>query len=402
MDLVDDARALRGDLGELRRALHAEPEVGLRLPRTQERVLEALRGLPLEISTGTEVSSVTAVLRGGRRTDDPTTVLLRGDMDALPVTERSGEPFAAHNGAMHACGHDLHTAALVGAARLLCALADRLTGDVVFMFQPGEEGWNGAGLMIDEGVLDAAGRRADHAYALHVWSTGLADGLPTGAVASRAGTILSASYDLDVTVRGVGGHGSMPHTARDPVAAAAEMVTALQTAVTRSFDVFDPVVLTVGVLRAGSRRNVIPDTASFEATVRGFSAGIENQMRDVFTRTLRGVAEAHGVRVDVSLAECNPATVNAGAEVDFAGEVARELFGDDRYRTIRNPVSASEDFSRVLSSVPGAMLIVGACPGSVDPAAGPPNHSPLVRFDEDVLVPSAALYAGLAATRLSG
>ncbi|MDT7753581.1 MAG: hypothetical protein QOD96_7243, partial [Pseudonocardiales bacterium] len=166
MDLRDDARSLQPDLLALREALHREPEVGLQLPRTQERVLTALSGLPLEIETGVGTTSVTAVLRGTRRgvepaaepAAEPKTVLLRGDMDALPVDERSGEDFAADNGAMHACGHDLHTSALVGAARLLCAHRDRLAGDVVFMFQPGEEGYDGAGAMIREGVLDAAGR----------------------------------------------------------------------------------------------------------------------------------------------------------------------------------------------------------------------------------------------------
>jgi amidohydrolase len=234
MDLVEDARAAAPDLVRLREALHREPEVGLSLPRTQERVLAALDGLPLEITTGVATTSVTAVLRGDRRdTGDPagpTTVLLRGDMDALPVAERSGEEFAADNGMMHACGHDLHTAALVGAARLLCAHRERLAGDVVLMFQPGEEGWDGAGAMIREGVLDAAGRRADHAYALHVLSTRL----PAGLVVGRPGIALAASFELDVTVRGGGGHGAYPHLARDPVAAAAEMIVALQTAVTRT------------------------------------------------------------------------------------------------------------------------------------------------------------------------
>lgn len=221
MDLRDDGRSLHPDLVELRRALHREPEVGLDLPRTRDRVLTALRGLPLEIHRGESTSSVTAVLRGGaRREEDAPVVLLRGDMDALPVAESSGEDFAAETGTMHACGHDLHTAALTGAAQLLAAHRDRLAGDVVFMFQPGEEGWDGAGRMIDEGVLTAAGRRADHAYGLHVFS----NRMPKGVVTTRPGVFMSASHALDVTVRGAGGHGSNPHTARDPVAAAAEKI----------------------------------------------------------------------------------------------------------------------------------------------------------------------------------
>jgi len=431
MDLLDDAQAMRPELTELRGALHREPEVGLELPRTRDRVLAALAGLPLEIGTGTATTSVTAVLRGTRPAPGPgapgpgapgpgapgpgapgpgapglgaddtaerTTVLLRGDMDALPLDERSGEDFAASNGAMHACGHDLHTSALVGAARLLCAHRDRLAGDVVFMFQPGEEGYDGAGVMIREGVLDAAGRRPDHAYALHV----LAHALPAGVVAGRPGAMLSASYELDVTLHGTGGHGAWPHLAKDPVMAAAEMVSALQVAVARSFDVFDPVILSVGLLRAGTARNIIPDTAYFEATVRAFNPDLEDRLREVFTRCLRGVAAAHGVEVDVELHAQYPATINDATEVEFAKGVVRELLGEERYYPLANPVNASEDFSRVLHAVPGAMVMLGSCPSDVDPDRAPGNHSPLARFDGSVLPTAAALLASLAALRLAG
>src|SRR6266536_2335651 len=252
MSLREDAEVLRGELAALRRRLHQIPEIGLHLPRTQETVLAALEPLPLEISTGTDLSSVTAVLRGAR---PGPVVLLRGDMDALPVTEDSGEEFASKRpGVMHACGHDLHTAGLVGAARLLCARRDELAGDVVFMFQPGEEGYDGAGHMISEGVLDAAGRPAVAAYGLHV----LSSVLPRGVFASRPGSLMAASDGLFVRVLGAGGHGARPHGALDPVPAACEMVTALQTMITRRFDVFDPVVVTVGTFYVGTRRNIIP------------------------------------------------------------------------------------------------------------------------------------------------
>jgi hippurate hydrolase len=395
MDLLQDARAMGPELVALRRALHAAPEIGLGLPRTQERVLEALAGLPLEISTGTATTSVTAVLRGARAGER--TVLLRGDMDALPVDERSGEEFAATNGAMHACGHDLHTTGLVGAAMLLCAHRDRLAGDVVFMFQPGEEGWDGAQTMITEGVLDVAGRRPDHAYALHVTS----NLLPAGLVVGRPGVTLAASFALDVTVVGAGGHGAMPQHSRDPVVAAAAMVTALQTAITRSFDVFDPVILSVGVLRAGTRRNVIPDTASFEATVRAFDPDVGPRLHEVFTRCLQGVAQAHGVEVQIALRPEFPAMVNDPGEAEFAAGVTRALLGEEQYLRAPNPFNASEDFSLVLNAVPGAMFMLGACPPGTDPATAPGNHSPLARFDDSVLPVASALLAGFAAARLA-
>ena len=426
MDLLDDAQALRPELMQLRTALHREPEVGLDLPRTRDRVLAALAGLPLEITTGTATTSVTAVLRGTRpsgatapsgaaapsstaapssaaappataETQDRTTVLLRGDMDALPLDERSGEDFAATNGAMHACGHDLHTSALVGAAKLLCAHRDQLAGDVVFMFQPGEEGYDGAGVMIREGVLDAAGRRPDHAYALHV----MPHALPAGVVAGRPGPMLSASFELDVTVRGAGGHGAWPYRAKDPVVAAAEMVGALQVAVTRTFDIFDPVILTVGVLRAGTARNIIPDTAYFEATVRAFSPDLEDRLRETFTRCVRGVAAAHGVEADVELLSQYPVTINDAAEVEYGSSVVREVLGEQYYYPIPNPVNASEDFSRVLQAVPGAMFMMGSCPPELDPEQVPGNHSPLARFDGAVLPKAAALLAEFAAGRLA-
>ena len=272
MNLLDDARALADDLADLRHRLHRRPEIGLRLPRTQDAVLSALDGLDLEISTGIDLSSVTAVLRGGSAAEDDAcpVVLLRADMDALPVHEEVDLPFrSAVDGAMHACGHDVHMAMLVGAARVLAKQKHALPGDVVLMFQPGEEGFDGARKMIYEGVLEAAGRRPDAAFALHVISN-MTD---CGQVVSRVGPLMAASDGMFVTVRGMAGHGSSPHLSRDPVPATCEMVVALQTAINRQVDAFAPVVLTVGSLHAGTRRNIIPETATFEATVRTFDRG---------------------------------------------------------------------------------------------------------------------------------
>ncbi|MCK7627169.1 M20 family metallopeptidase [Streptomyces sp. RS10V-4] len=394
MDLRDDARALSDDLIRLRRALHRIPETGLELPRTQEAVLAELDGLPLEISTGTGLSSVTAVLRGA---GDGPAVLLRGDMDALPVAERLPLDFAADNGRMHACGHDLHTSMLIGAARLLAAHRDRLAGDVVFMFQPGEEGYDGARHMLAEGVLEAAGRRPVAAYALHVLSAGQ----PTGVFGARGGPMMSASSVLRVTVRGQGGHGSMPHRAKDPVQAACAMVTALQAWITRSFDVFDPVVLSVGTLHAGTQHNVIPDTAEFAATVRSFSDAAQARVKDGTVEVCRGVAAAHEVSVDAQFIENYPVTVNDAAEAEFAAHTVREALGEERFAPRPNPVPASEDFSRVLAEVPGVMMMLGAPPRGADPEHTPNNHSPLAEFDDAVLADGAAVYAELAARRLS-
>jgi amidohydrolase len=398
VNLKDDADEMQGDLVALRHKLHREPEIGLELPRTQERVLEALQGLPLEISTGTSSTSVTAVLRGAARdSGDRTTVLLRADMDALPVDERTGVDFASTNGAMHACGHDLHTTALVGAARLLSHHRDHLAGDVVFMFQPGEEGWGGAKNMIDEGVLDASGSRADYAYGLHV----MANGIPAGLFVSRPGPIMSASHTLDVTVRGAGGHGSSPHRAKDPITAAAQMITSLQVIVTRDFDAFDPVVITVGVVDAGTANNVIPDSAHFGATVRHWSAENEEQLGAVIRRGLEGIAAAHGVEVDIDFRAQFPLTVNNAEEVAFSEGVIRELLGEEHYLESPRPTSSSEDFSYVLDRVPGAFIGLGAAMPGCDPVAAPTNHSPRAQFFEGVLGDAAAVYSALAVEKLA-
>jgi hippurate hydrolase len=395
--LRDDSRAIAGEMTELRRRLHRLPEIGLHLPRTQEAVLEGLEGLGLEITTGSALSSVTAVLRGTAGAADRSAVLLRGDMDALPLTEATGLDYASQTeGAMHACGHDLHTAMLVGAARLLSAHRETLAGDVVFMFQPGEEGWDGARYMIEEGVLDAAGTRVRSAFGMHVLSAQL----PNGIFTTRPDTMMAASDGLSVTVHGAGSHGSTPHLGRDPITAAAEMVTALQTMVTRRFDIFDPVVVTVGSMHGGTRRNIIPEEAGFDATVRTFSAAARDKMRTESIRLCENIALAHGVDVKAEFVDEYPATVNDTVSTAFATEVVTEVFGEQRYRPMPFPQTGSEDFSRVLAAVPGCYLMLGASPGD-DPSAAPYNHSPYARFDESVMSDGALLHAQLAIRALA-
>ena len=394
MSLRAEAGAISDDLVDLRRRLHRIPEVGLDLPRTQETVLAALSGLPLEISAGTALSSVTAVLRGGE--PGGPAVLLRGDMDALPLTEKSGEPFTSeHDGAMHACGHDLHTAGLVGAARLLSARREQLPGDVVFMFQPGEEGLDGAGHMIREGVLTAAGEPVIAAYGLHVMSSTY----PKGMFVGRPGALMAAASGLFVTVLGSGGHGSSPHLAADPVPAACEMVLALQTMVTRQFNVFDPVVVTTGSFHAGTIRNIIPAAASFDATVRTFSAASLEKVRKAAVEICHGVATAHGLDVEVKFLDEYPVTVNNDTEFAFLTDTIRDLYGDDRFTPLEFPITGSEDFSRVLDEVPGAYVFLGATYAD-DPDSAAYNHSPLAAFDDSVLADGAALLAELAVRRL--
>ena len=391
----DEAVAIAQELTELRRSIHAEPEIGLDLPRTQRKVLDALEGLPLELTLGESLSSVTAVLRGGM---PGKTVLLRGDMDALPVTERTGLPYASTvNGAMHACGHDLHTSMLAGAARLLSARQAELAGNVIFMFQPGEEGPGGGRIMVEEGVLDAAGERPVAAYALHV-ASGL---LPLGMFASRAGTVMAAADTLHVTVHGRGGHGSQPHHAADPVPVACEIVLALQAMVTRQFDVFDPIVVTVGTFHAGTVDNVIPDDAHFVATVRSFSPQARAAVEKAAPRLARDIATAHGLTATAEFRDGYPVTVNDADELAFAEQTVADMLGAGRYIAAPDPLTGSEDFSYVLEQVPGAFLMLGACPPDTEPFTAPFNHSAEAIFDDAVLPDGAALYAELALRRLA-
>ncbi|MFD5318738.1 M20 family metallopeptidase [Streptomyces sp. NPDC127098] len=382
------AARIGGELIALRRELHADPEVGLDLPRTQRRILDALAGLGLEITTGTRTTSVVAVLRGAL---PGPTVLLRGDMDALPVTEGTGLPYASTNGAMHACGHDLHVAGLVGAARLLAPRRDELAGAVVFMFQPGEEAGGGARIMIEEGVLDAAGAPPVAAYGVHV----VAD-LPRGVLTTRPGTLMAGYSLLEVTVRGRGGHGSRPYQALDPVPVAAEIITALQTYVTRRFDVFDPVVVTVGEMAAGSAPNVIPETATLRASVRAFSSETAERLAVELPRLAHHIAAGHGLVAEVGYERELPVTVNDEAAAARYAATAIGLFGADRYRPLANPRTGSEDFSLMLERVPGAFGFLGAAPPTPDDRPIEGNHSPNALFDDSILPDQAALLTELA------
>lgn len=394
---LDLARQMAGDLVALRRDLHRIPEIGLHLPLTQQRVLAELEGLDLEVTTGRGLSSVVAVLRGGAGTPGARpVVLLRGDMDGLPVTEEVDVDYASeHVGAMHACGHDLHVAALVGAARILHAQREQLAGDVVLMFQPAEEGPGGAEPMLAEGLLDVAGRRVDAAYALHVFSSEI----PRGRWESRPRELMAGADTVDITVTGAGGHGSAPHRALDPVPVLCEVVLALQTMVTRTFDVFDPVVLTVGRVSAGTKDNIIGDTAELSATLRTFSTAHRELAHRSIERVAAGVSAAHGMTCTVGFSEGYPATVNDVAELEHGRQVVLDLFGPESYRERERPEMGSEDMSFVMDEVPGAYLFLGACPEGVDPQEAPDNHSPRAAFDDAVVPDGAAWLAEVALQR---
>ncbi|HUX73577.1 MAG TPA: M20 family metallopeptidase [Steroidobacteraceae bacterium] len=381
-----EALALLPDLVELRRAIHAQPELGLRTPKTAAKIAAALAGLPLEYREGPSTSGLVAVLRGAK---PGRSVVLRADTDALPLHEDTGLAFASREpGAMHACGHDSHVAMLAGAARLLSARRRDLAGSVLFMFQPGEEGWHGARFMLEDGLLDPL---PDAAFALHVMPNA-----PHGVFTSREGPLLAAADEIRIVVKGRGGHASMPHDALDPLPIACEIVSAIQSFVTRRMPVFDPVVVTIARIEAGTTHNVIPETASLCGTLRTLSAHNRVSLQTGLRTLAEGIAAAHGASAQVEIVPGYPVTRCDARAVALGRRTVLELYGTDSWRTAPTPIMGAEDFAYVLEKTPGAMFFLGASADGSDWRSCCGLHSNRMVIDEAVMARGAAVLAGIA------
>lgn len=389
--LLADARELLPDAVELRRAIHLEPEVGLDLPLTQSKIMDAIDDLDLTVETGTGISSVIATLKG----DGPgPTLLLRGDMDALPMPEDSGEPFASKlDGAMHACGHDSHVAMLAGAARLLHARRSELRGSVKFFFQPGEEGHHGARFAIEEGLLENPA--VDAAFAIHITPNRRA-----GTLATRSGAMMAAADEVFITVTGQGGHASMPHGAADPIPVICEIVMALQAYVTRRVDAFKPAVLTVAKISAGTTTNVIPETAKLAGTLRTVDEKTRAAVHEGIEQVATGIAAAHGCGAVVEIKHGYPVTVNHDGFTAFTVDVFEELLGSAAVANMPTPIMGAEDWSYVLQKVPGSMAFLGVCPDDESPRAAHACHSNRMRIDEGAMAVGIATHAAVALSYL--
>lgn len=385
-NLLKSARDLSAGIVSLRRAIHAEPELGLQTPKTMAKVREALADLPLTWRSGGNTSGQVATLEGakpGKR------VLLRGDMDALPMAEKTDLDFASKiEGRMHACGHDTHTAMLAGAARLLCAKRESITGTIDFMFQPGEEGYHGARHMLDDGLISPL---PDAAFALHIMPNA-----PFGVLAGRPGPLLAAADQFTIKMIGQGGHASMPHDCVDPLPGAAALVSAIQAMVTRRFNAASAVVVTVTQLHAGTTFNVIPDSATLNGTIRTLSKEHRIKVRDLITQTAQSTATAHGLTAEVEIEEGFPVTVCDDRAVALGKAVAKKIGGDEGWRDLKDPIMGAEDFSYLLEKVPGAMFFLGVANEGEDWRSCCAIHSPRMHVDEKALPHGTAMLAGCA------
>ena len=382
------------ELQSLRRKLHQIPEFGLELPNTLKVILDEVSPLG-EITLGKSITSAVLHIKG----DLPgPTVLLRADMDALAVIEDTGVPYASTNGFMHACGHDLHMAMGVGAAKILASRKSELKGEVIIFFQPGEEGHHGADVMIEEQALMVSGSKPIRAYGLHVFSS-----YPVGMMGSRSGPLMASAGDLLVTVTGSGGHGSMPWLSKDPISVLNEIMSALQTMVTKRFSAFDPVIVNIGWVRAGdtATTNVIPETASFGATVRVFSDENATKLKQYTQELVDSIATGFGLSATVEFTRATKVLMNDPQAISSVEKVTSELFGASRYINLPTPIAGGEDFASIVSEIPGAFVFMGACPPGTDHTTAATNHSNKAVFDDSVLGDGAALLASLAVDALS-
>jgi amidohydrolase len=407
LDADVDRRAAQvvGKVVAWRRDIHANPELSNRETRTGELVAQHLRSLGIEVRSGVAHTGVVGVLRGGR---PGPVVALRADMDALPVTEEVDVPFASkvratYNGqevgVMHACGHDAHTAMLMGAAEVLAGMRRDLPGTVVFIFQPAEEGVpagerGGAALMIEEGAL--ANPKPDAIFGLHVFP------YPAGEIRYRPGGAMASSDALRIVVHGRQTHGALPWAGIDPIVVAAQIVLGLQTITSRQVDITAaPAIVTVGAINGGVRYNIIPDSVVMIGTIRTFDTSVQRDIHERVRRTAESIAQSAGATAQVSIDTVAPVTYNDPALTERMLPTLRDVAGADHVQ-LGLPLTPAEDFSRYQQRIPGLFFFLGITPPGTDPRSAAPNHSPRFFVDEAALPVGVRALAHVAVDYLSG
>ena len=372
-NISPQVQALCDDMVALRRDFHRHPELGFQEVRTAGIVAERLRALGYTVRTGLGKTGVTGFLRGGK---PGKTVLLRADIDALPILEQTGAPYASqHSGAMHACGHDAHTAMALAAAEILAKEAPALNGNLFFVFQPAEELLTGAAAMLQDGALD--GVTPDVGFAVHVMNR-----IPVGTIAVRSGPVMTSADKLSITVTGRGGHGANPHSAVDPIVAAAQVITALQTLVSRETHPLKSAVLSITMLKAGTAFNIIPDTVEMIGTLRCFDAELRTSLLASLKRTAEGIASALRCTASVANEFLTPAVINDPTATALARDVAGKIVGDDKV-VEWEPLTGSDDIAYLWERAPGCYAFVGS--GRTDGSPSPAGHNAKFDIDESCM-----------------
>jgi len=383
--IADEAQKILPEIIEIRRDFHAHPELSFQETRTSEKVAALLEQLGLEVKRGVATTGVVGLLKGQAA---GSTIALRADMDALPVEEKTGLPFASKNpGVMHACNHDGHVAMLLGAAMILNSMRDALAGNIKFVFQPGEEGYAGAKQMIEAGVLEDE-PAIQAAFAIHLDPMSA-----SGTFATRGGPIMACADLFNLMIVGKGGHGAMPHTTVDPVFVSAHVITALQGISSRQVSAADSVVLSICTVRTSEGMTIIPDTVELGGTVRLFNPDLREKMPAMMEKIVKGVTSAFGAQYTFDYIHGYPATVNDPDFAELALSAAEDALGNENVRRLKNPRMPSEDFSFFLERVPGTFALLGAAPPDKEPA---PSHSPTTDIDETALAAGASVHAAVA------
>ncbi len=386
MSAIELVRARHAALTELRRDIHAHPELAFEERRTADVVARHLAGLGVEVHTGIGRTGVVGVVKGR---PGPHAIGLRADMDALPMQERNTFSHASrHAGCMHACGHDGHTTMLLAAAEVLAATRD-FDGTVFLVFQPAEEGEGGARAMIEDGLFDRFPMQS--IFGMHNWP-----GIPAGRFAVHSGAAMASADRFDILVRGHGAHAAMPHLGTDPVVAAAALVQSIQTITSRTLDPLDAAVVSTTLFHAGEAYNVIPDRASLAGTVRAFSETVQVRIEARLRELCAGIAAAHGVEVDFDYRRGYPATINTAAEAATCAEVAARVAGAEAVAINPRPSMGAEDFAFFLKEKPGCYVWIGNGEGE----GGCMLHNPRYDFNDDIIPLGAAYWVELARTLL--
>jgi len=380
---IEIPAALADEVIMTRRDLHMHPELGFEETRTASVVAARLRHLGYEVHEGIGRTGVVGVLRGAK---PGRTIMLRADMDALPILEEASNTYRSQfDGRMHACGHDGHVAILLGTAALVAARKDELAGTLCLVFQPAEEGLGGAQAMIDDGLFERF--PIERAYGLHLSSK-----YPSGSLGFREGPMYASSDSIEIDVIGVGGHGSAPHDAVDPIFTAATFVTSVQQIVSRFVDPLEPAVVTIGSIHAGTIHNVIPRTCRMLGTVRAFAKEVRDEMPERIERILRACCDASGASYEFEYFYRHPVTANDPAQTAYARELARTIVGDERVIDAAKLMGA-EDFSLYAERVPACFYTLGVQGG---PSSSHPHHSSLFDLDENALPNGVAMMTALA------